>query len=91
MLTESSPFESIYDDLPRTNVKSRLVAIWFGSVALGHHFGLRAVMIGWYGCARLCYVTPKKQLGLPNKKDVKEGVMAPFSPLTRSPPLPATS
>ncbi len=35
-----------------------------------------AAMIGWYGCAMLCYVTPKEQLGLPNKKDVKDGVIA---------------
>jgi phosphomethylpyrimidine synthase len=35
-----------------------------------------AAMIGWYGCAMLCYVTPKEHLGLPNRKDVKEGVMA---------------
>ena len=33
-------------------------------------------MIGWYGCAMLCYVTPKEHLGLPNKQDVKEGVIA---------------
>ena len=32
-------------------------------------------MIGWYGCAMLCYVTPKEHLGLPNKKDVKDGVI----------------
>jgi phosphomethylpyrimidine synthase len=35
-----------------------------------------AAMIGWYGCAMLCYVTPKEHLGLPNKKDVKDGVLA---------------
>jgi len=34
-----------------------------------------AAMIGWYGCAMLCYVTPKEHLGLPNKQDVKEGVI----------------
>ena len=33
-------------------------------------------MIGWYGTAMLCYVTPKEHLGLPNKKDVKDGVIA---------------
>jgi phosphomethylpyrimidine synthase len=33
-------------------------------------------MIGWYGCAMLCYVTPKEHLGLPNKEDVREGVVA---------------
>ncbi len=32
--------------------------------------GIGAAMIGWYGCAMLCYVTPKEHLGLPNKKDV---------------------
>jgi phosphomethylpyrimidine synthase len=32
-------------------------------------------MIGWYGTAMLCYVTPKEHLGLPNKKDVKDGVI----------------
>jgi phosphomethylpyrimidine synthase len=32
-------------------------------------------MIGWYGCAMLCYVTPKEHLGLPNKEDVKDGVI----------------
>ncbi len=35
-----------------------------------------AAMIGWYGCAMLCYVTPKEHLGLPDREDVKEGVMA---------------
>ena len=35
-----------------------------------------ASMIGWFGCAMLCYVTPKEHLGLPNKEDVKEGLMA---------------
>jgi phosphomethylpyrimidine synthase len=35
-----------------------------------------AAMIGWYGTAMLCYVTPKEHLGLPNKDDVREGVMA---------------
>jgi len=34
-----------------------------------------AAMIGWYGTAMLCYVTPKEHLGLPNKKDVKDGVI----------------
>jgi len=35
-----------------------------------------AAMIGWYGCAMLCYVTPKEHLGLPTKKDVRDGVIA---------------
>jgi phosphomethylpyrimidine synthase len=35
-----------------------------------------AAMIGWFGTAMLCYVTPKEHLGLPNKKDVKDGVIA---------------
>src|ERR1700675_2111359 len=35
-----------------------------------------AAMIGWYGTAMLCYVTPKEHLGLPNKNDVKDGIMA---------------
>ncbi|MDR0843228.1 MAG: phosphomethylpyrimidine synthase ThiC, partial [Acidobacteriota bacterium] len=35
-----------------------------------------AALIGWYGTAMLCYVTPKEHLGLPNKKDVKDGVIA---------------
>lgn len=35
-----------------------------------------AAMIGWYGTAMLCYVTPKEHLGLPNREDVKEGLMA---------------
>jgi len=38
--------------------------------------GIGAAMIGWYGCAMLCYVTPKEHLGLPNRDDVKEGVIA---------------
>ena len=38
--------------------------------------GIGAAMIGWFGCAMLCYVTPKEHLGLPNKKDVKDGVIA---------------
>jgi len=37
--------------------------------------GIGAAMIGWFGCAMLCYVTPKEHLGLPNKKDVKDGVI----------------
>ena len=37
--------------------------------------GIGAAMIGWYGCAMLCYVTPKEHLGLPNKDDVKVGVI----------------
>ena len=35
-----------------------------------------AAMIGWFGCAMLCYVTPKEHLGLPDKEDVREGMMA---------------
>ena len=35
-----------------------------------------AAMIGWFGCAMLCYVTPKEHLGLPNKEDVREGAIA---------------
>ncbi|MFH1066311.1 MAG: phosphomethylpyrimidine synthase ThiC [bacterium] len=38
--------------------------------------GIGAAMIGWFGCAMLCYVTPKEHLGLPNKQDVKNGVIA---------------
>jgi phosphomethylpyrimidine synthase len=37
--------------------------------------GIGAAMIGWFGCAMLCYVTPKEHLGLPNRDDVKEGVV----------------
>ncbi len=37
--------------------------------------GIGAAMIGWFGCAMLCYVTPKEHLGLPNKEDVKTGVI----------------
>jgi phosphomethylpyrimidine synthase len=41
------------------------------------HFtsGIGAAMIGWYGCAMLCYVTPKEHLGLPDREDVKEGLI----------------
>ncbi|MBL0586421.1 phosphomethylpyrimidine synthase ThiC [Aeromonas caviae] len=41
------------------------------------HFtsGIGAAFIGWYGCAMLCYVTPKEHLGLPNKEDVKQGLI----------------
>ncbi len=41
------------------------------------HFtsGIGAALIGWYGCAILCYVTPKEHLGLPNKEDVKQGLI----------------
>jgi phosphomethylpyrimidine synthase len=41
------------------------------------HFtsGIGAANIGWYGCAMLCYVTPKEHLGLPNRDDVKEGII----------------
>ncbi|EKO3466045.1 phosphomethylpyrimidine synthase ThiC [Vibrio fluvialis] len=37
--------------------------------------GIGAAMIGWFGCAMLCYVTPKEHLGLPNKEDVKTGLI----------------
>ncbi len=37
--------------------------------------GIGAAIIGWYGTAMLCYVTPKEHLGLPNKKDVKDGII----------------
>jgi phosphomethylpyrimidine synthase len=37
--------------------------------------GIGAAMIGWYGCAMLCYVTPKEHLGLPDKEDVRVGVI----------------
>ena len=37
--------------------------------------GIGAAMIGWYGCAMLCYVTPKEHLGLPDKEDVREGII----------------
>lgn len=41
------------------------------------HFtsGIGAAMVGWFGCAMLCYVTPKEHLGLPNKEDVKQGLI----------------
>ena len=47
-------------------------------IAPGHDHitsGIGAAMIGWFGCAMLCYVTPKEHLGLPNRDDVKEGVI----------------
>ncbi|MBQ8707719.1 MAG: phosphomethylpyrimidine synthase ThiC [Succinivibrionaceae bacterium] len=42
------------------------------------HFisAIGASMIGWYGCSMLCYVTPKEHLGLPNKEDVRQGMVA---------------
>lgn len=42
------------------------------------HFtsGIGAAQMAWYGCAMLCYVTPKEHLGLPNKEDVKQGLIA---------------
>src|SRR2546428_274917 len=49
-----------------------------GAIAAGYDHitsGIGAAMIGWFGCAMLCYVTPKEHLGLPNKKDVKDGVI----------------
>jgi phosphomethylpyrimidine synthase len=48
-------------------------------IAAGHDHlasAIGAAMIGWYGCALLCYVTPKEHLGLPDRDDVKEGVIA---------------
>jgi phosphomethylpyrimidine synthase len=48
-------------------------------IAPGHDHitsAIGAAMIGWFGTAMLCYVTPKEHLGLPNKQDVKEGIMA---------------
>jgi len=47
-------------------------------IAPGHDHitsGIGAALIGWYGTAMLCYVTPKEHLGLPNKKDVKDGII----------------
>ncbi|MBU0499768.1 MAG: phosphomethylpyrimidine synthase ThiC [Gammaproteobacteria bacterium] len=47
-------------------------------IAAGYdHFasGIGAAQIGWYGTAMLCYVTPKEHLGLPNKEDVREGII----------------
>src|ERR1700704_3247849 len=47
-------------------------------IAPGHDHitsGIGAAMIGWFGCAMLCYVTPKEHLGLPDRDDVKEGVI----------------
>ncbi len=38
--------------------------------------GIGAAQIGWYGCAMLCYVTPKEHLGLPNKEDVRTGIIS---------------
>ncbi|GMU46924.1 MAG: phosphomethylpyrimidine synthase [Porticoccaceae bacterium] len=38
--------------------------------------GIGAAMIGWFGCAMLCYVTPKEHLGLPNREDVRQGIIA---------------
>ena len=38
--------------------------------------GIGAAMIGWFGCAMLCYVTPKEHLGLPDREDVKQGLIA---------------
>jgi phosphomethylpyrimidine synthase len=48
-------------------------------IAAGHDHlasAIGAAMIGWYGCALLCYVTPKEHLGLPDREDVKAGVIA---------------
>ncbi len=48
-------------------------------IAPGHDHitsAIGAAMIGWYGCAMLCYVTPKEHLGLPDRQDVKDGVIA---------------
>lgn len=47
-------------------------------IAPGHDHitsGIGAAMIGWFGCAMLCYVTPKEHLGLPNRDDVKQGII----------------
>ncbi|MGY4497334.1 phosphomethylpyrimidine synthase [Bradyrhizobium sp. GM24.11] len=64
--------------------------------------GIGAAMIGWFGCAMLCYVTPKEHLGLPDRNDVKTGVITykiaahasdlakghPAAPTARRRPLP---
>ena len=44
--------------------------------AHGNVGGIGAAMIGWYGCAMLCYVTPKEHLGLPDRDDVKTGIIS---------------
>ncbi len=58
--------------------------------------GIGAAMIGWFGCAMLCYVTPKEHLGLPDRNDVKVGVItykiaAHASDLAKGPPGGATA
>ena len=58
--------------------------------------GIGAAMIGWFGCAMLCYVTPKEHLGLPDRDDVKVGVItykiaAHASDLGQGPPGRATA
>ena len=45
------------------------------ALVTGASSGIGAALIGWYGTAMLCYVTPKEHLGLPNKKDVKDGII----------------
>ena len=45
-------------------------------IAPGYDHIIGAAMIGWHGAAMLCYVTPKEHLGLPNEKDVKDGIIA---------------
>ncbi|MGH8604672.1 MAG: phosphomethylpyrimidine synthase ThiC, partial [Gammaproteobacteria bacterium] len=75
--------------LIRENVEKELQACWEApfytlgplttDIAPGYDHitsAIGAAMIAWYGTAMLCYVTPKEHLGLPNREDVKEGIIA---------------
>ena len=55
-----------------SQMSSKCVARKFSLWCARHHFA----MIGWFGTAMLCYVTPKEHLGLPDKDDVKDGIIA---------------
>ena len=58
-----------------TEFEARLAQRVVANLRARMAFGIGAAMIGWFGCAMLCYVTPKEHLGLPNKDDVKTGII----------------
>ena len=64
---------------PRKRSRARIFAACAAPIAPGYDHitsAIGAAMAGWHGAAMLCYVTPKEHLGLPNKDDVRQGVIA---------------
>ena len=77
------PMHKIKDNMDKQLDRLRRGAVLYAGAARDryraglrpHHLGIGAAMIGWFGTAMLCYVTPKEHLGLPDRDDVKAGVI----------------